>query len=87
MTDAKTAKQVTKAIRKAGFAVDCVKGDGYIYFLADNAGIEIDSVYVCYLYQQTVEEYVAHVAGQMAKELDAYMTDCEEDDAASGVKY
>lgn len=61
MTNATNAKQVTKAIRKAGFAVDCVKGNGYVYFLADD-NREIDSVYVCYLYQMSVERYVEHVA-------------------------
>lgn len=61
MTRAHTAKQVTKALRKAGFAVDCVKGNGYVYFMADDLR-EIDSVYVCYLYQLPVERYVSHVA-------------------------
>ncbi len=60
MTKATTAKQVTKALRKAGLAADCFKGNGYVYFVADDHR-EIDSVYVCYLYQQTVEQYVAHV--------------------------
>ena len=62
MANATSAKQVTKAIRKAGYAVECYKGDGYVYFIADGVGPEIDSVYVCYLNQQTVEEYVEHVA-------------------------
>jgi len=62
MTKATNAKQVTKAIRKAGFPVECYKGNGYVYFIADTCGPEIDSVYVCYLYQQTVEQYVSHVA-------------------------
>ena len=61
MTKATNAKQVTKAIRKAGFAVDCVKGEGYVYFIADDMR-EIDSVYVCYLNEMTVERYVEHVA-------------------------
>lgn len=63
MTIARTAKQVTAAIRKAGYAVDCVKGEGYIYFIADD-GREIDSIYVCYLSHMPVEHYVEHVAEQ-----------------------
>lgn len=61
MTKATGTKQVTKALRKAGFAVDCVKGSGYVYFIADDMR-EIDSVYVCYLNEMTVERYVEHVA-------------------------
>lgn len=56
-----SASKVTKAIRKAGFAVDCVKGDGYVYFIADDMR-EIDSVYVCYLNEMTIARYVEHVA-------------------------
>lgn len=61
MTKATTTKQVTKALRKAGFAVECYKGEGYVYFVADS-GIEVDSVYVCYLNELSVERYVEHVA-------------------------
>lgn len=67
MTVARSAKQVTKAIRKAGYAVDCVKGNGYVYFMADDITVEIDSVYVCYLHQMSVERYVEHVADAMRK--------------------
>lgn len=62
MTAARSTKQVTAAIRKAGYAVDCVKGNGYVYFMADDF-TEIDSVYVCYLNEMSVERYVEHVAG------------------------
>lgn len=62
MTKATNTKQVTKAIRKAGYAVDCVKGYGYVYFIADDMR-EVDSVYVCYLNEMSVERYVEHVAG------------------------
>lgn len=65
MTKATNTKQVTKALRKAGLAVECFKGNGYVYFLADNH-VEIDSVYVCYLNELTVEQYVEHVAGEMS---------------------
>lgn len=61
MTTARSAAQVTKAIRKAGYAVDCVKGDGYVYFMADDLR-EIDSVYTCYLSHMSVHQYVDHVA-------------------------
>ena len=61
MTKATSTKQVTKAIRNAGFAVDCVKGNGYVYFIADDMSVEIDSVYVCYLNQLSVEDYVDHL--------------------------
>jgi len=59
--NARSAKQVTRALRKAGFAVDCVKGDGYVYFIADDMR-EIDSVYVCYINELPVARYVEHVA-------------------------
>jgi hypothetical protein len=65
MTKATSTKQITKAIRNAGFAVDCVKGNGYVYFIADDMYVEIDSVYVCYLNQLSVEHYVEHVAGYL----------------------
>lgn len=61
MTKATGTKQVTKALRKAGFAVECYKGNGYVYFVADDMR-EIDSVYVCYLNEMSVERYVEHVA-------------------------
>lgn len=61
MATARSTKQVTAAIRKAGFAVDCIKGDGYVYFISDDMR-EIDSVYVCYLNEMSVERYVEHVA-------------------------
>lgn len=61
MTKAIGTKQVTKAIRKAGYPVDCVNGHGYIYFIADDMR-EIDSIYVMYLNQLSVERYVEHVA-------------------------
>ena len=61
MTKATSTALVTKAIRKAGFAVECVKGNGYVYFMADDLR-EIDSVYVCYLKELSVEEYVSHVS-------------------------
>lgn len=64
MTITRTAKQVTIALRKAGYAVDCVKGNGYVYFMADDFR-EIDSVYVCYINELPVERYVEHVAGFM----------------------
>lgn len=56
-----SAKTVTRALRKAGYDVDCVKGDGYVYFIADDMR-EIDSVYVCYLNEMTIARYVEHVA-------------------------
>ena len=63
MTKATGAAQVTKAIRKAGYAVECYKGDGYVYFIADDSSVgEILSVYTCYLNQMSVEYYVEHVA-------------------------
>lgn len=62
MTAARSTKQVTAAIRKAGYAVDCHKGNGYVYFVADDISVEIDSVYVCYLKEMSVERYVEHVA-------------------------
>lgn len=61
MTKATGTAQVTKAIRKAGYAVDCVKGSGYVYFMADDLR-DVDSVYVCYLKELSVEEYVSHVS-------------------------
>jgi hypothetical protein len=61
MAQATSSNKVTNALRKAGYAAECFKGNGYVYFIADD-GREIDSVYVCYLYQQTVEQYVEHVA-------------------------
>lgn len=62
MTNARSTAQVTKALRKAGLAVDCVKGNGYVYFVADDMR-EVDSVYVCYLNELPVERYVEHVSG------------------------
>lgn len=61
MTKAISTKQVTAAIRKAGYAAECVKGNGYVYFIADDMR-EIDSVYTCYLNELSVERYVEHVA-------------------------
>lgn len=61
MNAARSTKQVTAAIRKAGYAVDCFKGEGYVYFMADDF-TEIDSVYVCHLNEMPVELYVEHVA-------------------------
>jgi hypothetical protein len=65
MPRATSTKQVTSALRRAGYAVDCVKGSGYVYFMADDMR-EIDSVYVCYLRELTVERYVEHVAAFFA---------------------
>lgn len=62
MTVARTAKQVTAAIRKAGYPVDCVKGEGYVYFMPDDPRDTIDSIYTCYLSHLSVEHYVSHVA-------------------------
>ena len=68
MTMAATAKKVTTALRKAGFPVTCYKGGGYVYFISDDAEVEIDSVYVCYLNQMSVEQYVDHVSGYFNKD-------------------
>lgn len=62
MTNARTAKQITNAIRKAGYPVECFKGNGYVYFVADDMR-EIDSIYTCYLSDLPVARYVEHVAG------------------------
>lgn len=62
MTLVRTAKQVTIALRKAGFPVNCYRGDGYIYFMSDD-GREVDSIYAMYLSHFSVERYIEHVAG------------------------
>ena len=66
MANARSAEQVTKAIRKAGYPVSCYKGEGYVYFIADDDR-EVSSVYVCYLNSLSVERYVEHVADCLAR--------------------
>lgn len=67
MTIARTAKQVTAALRKAGYPVDCFKGDGYVYFMVDD-GRDIESIWTNAINTQTVEQYVEHVAGWFPQE-------------------
>lgn len=56
-----TQKKINAALRAAGLGVEIVNNrDGYSYFL-DRDGNQVgESVYICYLNQQTISEWVEH---------------------------
>ena len=56
-----TSRAINAAIRAAGLNVEIINNrDGYSYFL-DRDGNQVgESVYICYLNQQTVDEWVEH---------------------------
>jgi hypothetical protein len=56
-----TSRAINAAIRAAGLGVKIINNrDGYSYFL-DRDGNQVgESVYICYLNQQTIAEWVEH---------------------------
>ena len=56
-----TSRAINAAIRAAGLGVEIINNrDGYSYFL-DRDGNQVgESVYICYLKQQTISEWVEH---------------------------
>ena len=56
-----TSRSINSALRAAGLGVEIVNNrDGYSYFL-DRDGNQVgESVYICYLNQQTISEWVEH---------------------------
>jgi hypothetical protein len=56
-----TSRAINSALRAAGLGVEIVNNrDGYSYFL-DRDGNQVgESVYICYLNQQTICEWVEH---------------------------
>ena len=56
-----TQKKINAALRAVGLGVEIVNNrDGYSYFL-DRDGNQVgESVYICYLNQQTISEWVEH---------------------------
>jgi hypothetical protein len=62
-----TTKQINKAIRHTGLEIVYTKGDGVFYFL-DSEGYQVgETVYVCYLNQLTLDQWVRQ-AEECAKE-------------------
>jgi hypothetical protein len=54
-----TKAQINRAIRHTGLTVHGARGDGCFYFLDANGDQIGESVYVAYLNQQTLNEWVA----------------------------
>ena len=56
-----TSRTINAALRAAGLGVEIINNrDGYSYFL-DRDGNQVgESVYICYLNQQTISEWVEH---------------------------
>ena len=54
--------------------IEFVRGRGYFYFVTDDPGLEIDSIYVCYLKQCSLERWVEMVDGNIE---DAIKEACE----------
>lgn len=55
-----TTRSINVALRRAGLALEIINNrDGYSYFISTETGGQIgESVMVCYLNQQTVEQWV-----------------------------
>lgn len=74
MTKARTLSQINKAIQKQFKNVTLFKGEGYFYVWSDEeemglklAGLDTTSIYVRYLNQQSLEEWVQDVKNIVAK--------------------
>ena len=73
---ARTLKQVNKVIQKEVGNVILCKNEGYFFVSSDDdeiglklASLETTSIYVCYLNQQSVEEWVKDVRQIMSNVL------------------
>jgi hypothetical protein len=65
-----TTAKINKAIKKYKLEIVHERGSGYSYFLDLTTGYQIgDSVYICYLNQQTLDQWIGH----------AYMARIEQD--------
>lgn len=71
---ARNISQVNRALKNEGYNVLLVKGEGYFYVWSEDLKIqkslshlEITSIYVCYLNQQTIDEWVADVKSIVKK--------------------
>jgi hypothetical protein len=54
-----TTKKINKAIKHLRLEVTYTYGDGYFYFLDLKTGNQVgDSIFVCYLKQLTLEQWV-----------------------------
>ena len=54
-----TAARINKAIRHTGLTLVYTRGDGYFYFIDQN-GDHVKSVYVCYMNQLTLDQWVQY---------------------------
>lgn len=56
-----TKKIINKAIQHLGLEIVNTRGDGYSYFLDIQTGYQVgSSVYICYLNQATLQEWVSY---------------------------
>jgi len=54
-----TKATINKAIKHLGIEIQNTRGDGYSYFTSLKDGNQVgDSVYVCYLNQLTLEQWI-----------------------------
>jgi hypothetical protein len=66
-------RTINAALRRAGLEIEIQNNrDGYSYFTSTKTGGQVgDSVLICYLYQQTVEEWVSDARRAIRQEANA----------------
>ena len=58
-----TTAKINRAIKKYNLEIVHERGSGYSYFLDLTTGYQVgDSIQVCYLHQQTLEEWVSNAS-------------------------
>ena len=68
-----TTRKINSALRRAGLDVEIQNNrDGYSYFVSTTNGWMVgESVMVCYLHQQTVEEWIIDARRAIQQEASA----------------